>query len=135
MRDKTFLSRFQLSVLVSLWLLLSSPIFGQDYRSRIQGSVTDSSDAAIVGAQVTLLNTQTGVSVVQNTNVAGHYLFDLVEPGTYTITVESAGFSKFVQEQLQCVFARRRDRGCPAASRRSVRDGHRHGRGGNAAVQ
>jgi Carboxypeptidase regulatory-like domain len=100
MRNKTFLRGFQLSVLVSLWLLLSSPIFGQDYRSRIQGSVTDPSDAAIVGAQVTLLNTQTGVSVVQNTNVAGHYLFDLVEPGTYTITVESVGFSKFVQEQL-----------------------------------
>jgi hypothetical protein len=88
------------SLVIASLLLLASPVFGQDYRSRIQGSVTDPSDAAIVGAQVTLMNTKTGVSTVQGTNVAGHYLFDLVEPGTYTITVESPGFSRFVQEQL-----------------------------------
>jgi hypothetical protein len=87
-------------LLIFSLLLLSSPLYGQDYRSRVQGSVTDSSNAAIVGAQVTLLNTKTGVSVVNETNQAGHYLFDLVEPGTYSISVESTGFSKFVQEQI-----------------------------------
>jgi hypothetical protein len=97
MGKRAFMSCVVPSVLLTLFLLLSSPVFGQDYRSRIQGSVTDSSDAAIVDAQVTLLNTQTGVSVIRNTNQTGHYLFDLVEPGTYTISVESQGFSKFVQ--------------------------------------
>ncbi|MEX2302569.1 MAG: carboxypeptidase-like regulatory domain-containing protein, partial [Bryobacterales bacterium] len=93
------MSRFLPSVLVSL-LLLASPVFAQDYRSRIQGTVTDSSSAAIVGAQVTLLNTRTGVSVIRETNEAGRYLFDLVEPGTYNITVENVGFNRFVQQQL-----------------------------------
>jgi hypothetical protein len=100
MREKPFLSRFPLLLFTLSLLWVATPLSGQDYRSRIQGSITDSSDAAIVGAQVTLLNTQTGLAVQQNTNVTGRYLFDLVEPGAYTITVESPGFSRFVQERL-----------------------------------
>lgn len=93
------MSRFLQSLVVAL-SLLSSPLAGQEYRSRIQGSIIDTSNAAIVDARVTLLNTQTGVSTVQKTNEAGRYLFDLVQPGTYSITVESPGFSKFVQQDL-----------------------------------
>jgi len=81
--------------------MLSILCFGQDYRSRVQGTVTDSSGAAIVAANVTLQNTDTGVEAVRTTNEAGHYLFDLVEPGTYTVTVESPGFSRYAQEQLK----------------------------------
>ncbi len=87
-------------LLALLLLCCTSTLFGQ-YRGRIQGTVTDTSGAAIVGAQVTLLNTETGVSTVRQTNEVGQYLFDLVEPGTYNITVESMGFTKFVQEGLR----------------------------------
>jgi len=64
--------------------------FGQDYRARLQGTVTDASQAAIAGATVTLKNVATGVTTVQQSNEYGHYLFDLVEPGTYVLTVASA---------------------------------------------
>jgi hypothetical protein len=87
-------------MLVALVLLLSSAAFGQDYRSRIQGTVMDSSNAAIVGAKVTLLNSKTGVDSVQQTNETGRYLFDMVEPGVYSVTVESTGFSKFQLEKI-----------------------------------
>jgi hypothetical protein len=60
----------------------------------------DTSQAAIPGAAVTLSNVGTGVSSTRQTNERGHYLFDLVLPGTYTITVEAAGFNKFVQENI-----------------------------------
>ncbi len=72
----------------------------QDYRGKVQGLVTDASSAAVPGAKVTLGNDNTGVSAVRSTDVGGKYLFDYVEPGTYTATVEAAGFSKTVQQNV-----------------------------------
>jgi hypothetical protein len=66
----------------------------QDYRARIQGIVTDSSQGAISGAAITLLNDSTGVPASKITAANGFYAFDFVEPGTYTIMVEHPGFSK-----------------------------------------
>ena len=80
--------------------LLCVSLHAQDYRGRIQGTVLDTSQAAVVGATVTLANVKTGVSAMRTTGETGRYLFDLVEPGTYTLTVEFTGFSKFVQENV-----------------------------------
>src|SRR5438445_10382086 len=80
------------------WALLSGAMNAQDARAHVQGLVTDSSNAVIVGASVTLFNTKTGVKMVRPTNETGLYRFDYVDPGTYTITVEAAGFSRFSQE-------------------------------------
>ncbi|MBV6433849.1 MAG: hypothetical protein IANPNBLG_04078 [Bryobacteraceae bacterium] len=85
--------------LLGLALIVQTAI-AQDYRGRIQGTVTDTTHAAVPGATVTLTNVNTGVPATRQTNEAGHYLFDLVEPGTYTITVEFTGFTKFVQENI-----------------------------------
>ena len=72
----------------------------QEYRGRIQGTISDPSQSVIAGATVTLSNVNTGVNAVRTTNECGHYLFDLVEPGNYRLTVEATGFSKFVQENI-----------------------------------
>ncbi|MCW5981949.1 MAG: TonB-dependent receptor [Bryobacteraceae bacterium] len=74
--------------------------YGQEFRGRIQGLVTDTSQAVVGGAAVTLENVGTGVSTVRQTNETGHFLFDLVAPGTFRVSVEFAGFSKFVQENV-----------------------------------
>ena len=84
-----------------LLALLSNPAFGQDFRARVQGLVTDQTQAVVVGATVTLANVGTGVSAVRQTGATGSYLFDLVDPGTYTLTVELAGFNKYVQENIR----------------------------------
>ena len=55
----------------------------QEYRGRVQGSVTDSTQAVVAGASVTLANVQTGVSSTRKTSDSGRYIFDLVLPGTY----------------------------------------------------
>src|SRR5215471_13921112 len=86
--------------LMSLAASLTVGLYAQEYRGRIQGAVEDSSHAAVVGATVTLLNVKTGVATTQQTNESGRYLFDLVDPGTYTVTVEFAGFSRFVLENM-----------------------------------
>jgi hypothetical protein len=86
-----------LSALVALFTCVSQ---AQDYRGRIQGTVTDASSAVVPGANVVLLNTKTGIKAVRQTNETGHYLFDFMEPGTYTLSVEATGFSGFVQENI-----------------------------------
>src|SRR5215831_12730725 len=92
-------SKHWLALLVLVSTCAAS-LFGQDYRGRIQGTVRDSSDAVIAGATVTLQNINTGIVTVRPANETGHYIFDLVEPGTYSITVESPGFAKFLQPNI-----------------------------------
>ncbi len=84
----------------SLCVLFASLAMAQDYRARVEGVVTDQSKAVIAGATVTLLNVNTGVRTVRETSASGLYLFDLVEPGSYSITVEASGFGKFLQENF-----------------------------------
>ncbi|MBI4873163.1 MAG: TonB-dependent receptor [Acidobacteria bacterium] len=81
--------------------LLAPLVQAQEYRGRIQGIVTDASQAVVAGAAITLLNVNTGVRATRQTNETGLYLFDYVDPGSYTISVELAGFSRFVQENIQ----------------------------------
>ena len=81
-------------------LFVSMCLFAQDYRAKVQGLVTDSSDASIPGAKVTLLNTGTGIAATKMSGPNGSYLFDNVEPGTYTVTAEMDGFSKQVQDSV-----------------------------------
>jgi hypothetical protein len=72
----------------------------QDTRAKVQGLVTDSSNAVVAGAMVTLRNDNTGVQAQTQTSPAGQYLFDFVLPGNYTVNVEMAGFKQFVQRNV-----------------------------------
>jgi hypothetical protein len=85
---------------VLLAAALAVPVAAQDYRARVQGVVTDASQAVVVGAKVTLRNENTGVEATRVTNETGRYFFDFVEPGTYTVTVEMEGFTKFVSSGI-----------------------------------
>ncbi|MCW5981950.1 MAG: carboxypeptidase regulatory-like domain-containing protein [Bryobacteraceae bacterium] len=82
---------------------MASLSFAQEYRGRVQGLVTDPSQAVVVGARVTLTNVNTTVASSRETDQTGRYLFDFVDPGTYTITVELSGFNRFVRENIRVV--------------------------------
>ena len=71
--------------------------WAQDYRAKIQGSVTDSAGAALVGARVVLRNVGTAGEVVRICGPDGRYVFDFIESGQYSITVEAKGFKRFEQ--------------------------------------
>jgi hypothetical protein len=96
---KTALFRRPVATILLLAATMISAV-AQDYRGKLQGLVADSSEAVIVGASVTLTNTQTGVSTRRETNQTGHYLFDYVEPGIYSVAVEHQGFSRFIQRNI-----------------------------------
>jgi len=65
--------------LLLLAAFLAAGLCAQEFRGRIQGTVVDTSQGAVVGATVTIRNVNTGVATVRQTNEAGHYLFDLVD--------------------------------------------------------
>ena len=71
-------------------IFVASVAAAQDYRARVQGSVDDSSGSALPGVTVTLVNTRPA-SRDARTSGEGHYLFDFVDPGVYTILGELPG--------------------------------------------
>ena len=89
------------SITLCVAALFCSVAPGQDYRAKVQGLVLDSSEAAVPGARLTLRNINTGVENVQLSNATGQYVFSFVEPGSYTLGAELAGFSKFIEENIQ----------------------------------
>ncbi len=85
---------------LGLFLLACQVSTAQDYRAKVQGIITDASQAVVVGARITLHNDNTGIDAVKTSSESGFYVFDLVEPGTYTVTMEQTGFSKSVQKNV-----------------------------------
>ena len=93
--------KFTVPVLTMLvGCLLSLPAMAQNFRGQVRGLVTDQGGAVLPEARVALANVNTGVVATKSTDAAGIYVFDFVEPGTYTITVESGGFGRHVQENI-----------------------------------
>ncbi|MEZ5356782.1 MAG: carboxypeptidase-like regulatory domain-containing protein [Bryobacteraceae bacterium] len=82
-------------------LAFTAAILAQDYRARLQGTVTDSTEAVVAGASVRLTNSDTGVSVARTSAENGRFLFDFVEPGNYEVSVELEGFNKYVQQNIR----------------------------------
>ncbi|HEV2576976.1 MAG TPA: carboxypeptidase regulatory-like domain-containing protein [Acidobacteriaceae bacterium] len=66
----------------------------------IQGTVADSTGAAIPNATVTATNNATGVSEKRQTTSAGLYTISPIVPGTYTVTATAQGFDTVSQKNL-----------------------------------
>ena len=60
----------------------------------LTGTVTDPSGAVVSGATVAIKSDATGASRTATTGANGTYRFSLLQPGTYTVSVTAAGFSK-----------------------------------------
>ncbi len=83
---------------VSVLVLGEAPLGAQ--QSGLTGSVTDTTGAVIVAAEVSLVNRDTGVDRVAQTNESGAFNFTLVQPGTYELRCESVGFKTYRQSGL-----------------------------------
>ncbi len=97
------MNAFRLSragVVLCLAMGLSFEAQGQDYRAKVTGLVTDPSGGVVGNTLVTLTNTNTGTAAKRTSGENGGFVFDFVEPGTYSLAAELAGFSRFVQENI-----------------------------------
>jgi hypothetical protein len=63
---------------------------------QITGAVRDSSQAAIVNAQVTVSSPERGITRDTKTNNDGEYLFGALPPGSYNLTIRAPGFKNYV---------------------------------------
>jgi hypothetical protein len=73
---------------------------GQRVSGSITGYVYDPSEAPVVGATVTVTNMDTGIAATRTTESTGLYLFTNLNPGSYSVAVEAAGFRRYVQENV-----------------------------------
>ncbi len=87
--------------LTSAYLCACTAAFGQGTTSRILGSVLDPGGASVPGAAIKLTHEGTKVAFTTITSSAGTYVFEAVQPGSYEIAAESAGFKRFVARQIQ----------------------------------
>jgi outer membrane receptor protein involved in Fe transport len=71
---------------------------GQRLDGSLRVTVTDASDASIADASVTVTNEASNVSTTLKASSAGTYVFPNLLVGSYTVTVESAGFKKAVKK-------------------------------------
>src|SRR3954447_256221 len=79
-----------------LLLAASTFAFGQSsFTAAVRGLVTDKSGAAIVGAKVTVNESDRNVPHAAMSDEAGRYAVTALPPGSYTMTVESPGFKKY----------------------------------------
>ncbi|MGA2326297.1 MAG: TonB-dependent receptor [Bryobacteraceae bacterium] len=80
---------------VTLLVMLGvSALLAQQNTGRIAGSVVDATGAAIPTASVQLSLAGGGVAASTTTRTDGLFNFSAIQPGTYDLTVESAGFAK-----------------------------------------
>src|SRR5262245_30084750 len=96
----TVMRKYSFCLVLVLCLTMLPAAWGQEFRGKIQGLVTDESGAVIPGVSITLLNIKTGIQTVKITNETGLYRFDNVDPGSYTLKSELPGFSTTVQENI-----------------------------------
>ncbi len=82
----------KVGVLLFSLFFLSTALAAQSSAGEVNGTVTDPSQAAVAGAQVTLVNTATRVERKATTNESGSFIFVNVAPGKYTLKVEGTGF-------------------------------------------
>ena len=96
---RTSLSRF--SILLSTLFVLTLSSFAQfSQRGSISGVVTEASGAVVSKASVTLLDLGRNQTSTATTDASGHYEFSQLLPGSYQVSVESAGFKKSISESL-----------------------------------
>src|SRR5881628_2623954 len=82
---------------VALAFLSAALLIAQTTTAGIRGTVSDSTQAAVVNAKVTVTNLRTQLTLTANTDSNGTYAFTLLPVGTYSLAVEVPGFKRFEQ--------------------------------------
>src|SRR5216117_769616 len=96
---KMFVRFGKLAVVVLLGLVFSASALAQ-FRSAIEGTVTDASGSVVPDAKVTLTNIDTGISQSVQSNEEGLFRFPSLAPGRYKVTATRQGFATTTQENI-----------------------------------
>ena len=81
-----------ISIRLAVFAVALTAAYGQTEKAQLSGTVTDKSNATIPGANITLINSATGIKRTAQTNEAGRYVVRFLYPATYELTVQKEGF-------------------------------------------
>src|SRR5438105_1485122 len=93
--------------LFTVWVLVIIPLsaipaMAQATAGTLRGTVADANGGVISGATVTAKNEATGTVTPASTSTSeGTFEFVGLQPGSYTVTVEAAGFKRSVSTTVQ----------------------------------
>ncbi len=90
-------------------LLAVSNVFGQAITATLTGTVRDPTGSVVATANVTIKNEASGDIRKTVSNGEGYYSIPAIPSGTYTLTVEMAGFQKSEQRGIVFNSAERRN--------------------------
>lgn len=88
------------STVIALFLFALSAYAQLSTTTQVNGSVTDSSGAAVPGATIIATNNDTKVAATTQSNTDGTYVLTGLAAGTYTLTVTKQGFETFSASDL-----------------------------------
>ena len=91
---------------IVLSLLASTGAAAQTGTSSVRGTVADAQGNVVVGATVTLTNTETNAARTATTSGEGTYAFELVQPGSYRVEAEATGFKKGIITDVRALVAK-----------------------------
>ncbi len=94
---RTYLALVRFAALVAA---LALPGFGQGTTGTVGGRILDSTGSPVPGAAVRLVNQATSDTRSLQTVDDGSFVFINVQPGTYTLTAQRAGFKRFEKTNL-----------------------------------
>ncbi len=83
-----------LHTVAALWLLAAASAYAQSASGTFLGIIQDPSGAAITNARIAIVNRDTGFRRELNSGGSGEYEAPYVPIGTYSISVQAAGFRK-----------------------------------------
>ncbi len=86
---------------ICLLVVQGRSAFGQVDEGAITGTVSDSTGAVVPNANLTLVNTDQGITLESKSNASGGFTFSPLRIGNYQLTVTAQGFSKTTQKNLK----------------------------------
>jgi hypothetical protein len=93
----------RLALCLCATVIVVSPAASQDFRGRINGTVTDNTSAVLPGVTVTATSPALIQPQVQVTGADGSYRFLALPPGVYTIDFDLTGFQNVKREGIRVV--------------------------------
>lgn len=83
-------------IALSVFLLVSGPVWAQAQSATITGTAKDASGAALVGATIKATNLETNVSQSTTTGAQGRFTIPQLAVGTYSVEASLSGFQTVV---------------------------------------
>jgi Carboxypeptidase regulatory-like domain len=95
------LKRLWLVIAIVGYLSLAIGLRAQTTTGLITGVVADSTGAVLPGAQVSVVNRDTGQERIAVSDSSGLYVVPQLAPGAYTLTAKKEGFASIKQDNIQ----------------------------------